>query len=327
MVHSSRMIDGAWGLRQRVAAFFTGLSSRLNTPRTAQFSRALSIGFAVTVVAYLVIRLSDVGWGNVWAARPRAWGFYALLFVAYVILPFSEILVYRLLWHRPLGRHALVFFRKRIYNNDILGYSGEAYLCLWARTALALPQALILRTVRDSNVLSAVASTALVALLLVILLATGQLHLALPAEARMISYGIVGALVAGLLMALALRFRSSLTSLPARLGWQVFSLHAARYMLGQSVLLGQWIVALPHVPISSLFTLLSVQMMVSRIPLLPSRDLIFISAGISLSSAMSLSDAAVASVLLVSSALSQVMNLIVFALGTIERRTVISQQD
>jgi hypothetical protein len=61
-------------------------------------------------------------------------------------------------------------------------------------------------------------------------------------------------------------------------------------------------------------TLLAVQIMITRIPLLPSRDLIFLGTGIEMSGFINVSTSSMAGMLLASSVLNKILNLVFFVL-------------
>src|SRR6185437_10941511 len=67
--------------------------------------------------------------------------------------------------------------RKRLMNSFMLDYSGEAFFFLWAKRHLNVPRSLLVHAIKDSNILSGGAGLAMVYLLLLLLLASGGLHL------------------------------------------------------------------------------------------------------------------------------------------------------
>jgi len=85
-------------------------------------------------------------------------------------------------------------------------------------------------------------------------------------------------------------------------------------MIHHGLMIVQWAVVIPNTPLSIWFTFLAIIIVVNRIPFIPSRDLVFMWAGIELSRALNMATAAVAGMLLVSSALKKVTNLILFLL-------------
>ena len=76
----------------------------------------------------------------------------------------------------------------------------------------------------------------------------------------------------------------------------------------------QWMVVMPEVSLQTWFSFLAVLLVISRIPLLPSRDLIFVGAGIELSRFLDVPPAPIAGMLLVQSVLDKLLNLVLFTL-------------
>ena len=85
------------------------------------------------IVAYLLYELRDISWTEIGAALPTNPLFYLLFLVLYFLLPVAECFVYRITWTFEAWKSFPAFVKKRIYNNDILGYSGEVYFYTWAR--------------------------------------------------------------------------------------------------------------------------------------------------------------------------------------------------
>ena len=54
--------------------------------------------FPIVLIVIVGMRLSELGWAEMWAARPGHIGFYLLLVAQFFIQPFGDFLVYRNLW-------------------------------------------------------------------------------------------------------------------------------------------------------------------------------------------------------------------------------------
>src|ERR1700733_804681 len=103
-------------------------------------ARAMRIAGLVVpgiLLAYLTYRLTQIGWAQVWQARPRSWLYYLVLAASFFVQPAADLLVYRNLW-RISGRPRLsILLRKRLLNSAVLDYSGDAYFFGWAAGRLA----------------------------------------------------------------------------------------------------------------------------------------------------------------------------------------------
>ena len=276
--------------------------------------------FVAGILAYLVYRLSRIGWAEVWTSMPEQPLFYVLLLAIYVLLPISEGFIYGRLWHIGTFEAATAAFRKRVLNNDVLSYSGEVHFFAWAKKRLPLPPKQVLSVIKDNLILSSVASTMTAALLLVGLFVAGY-------DAALRSIGIRGIAFVAIAIALALMvggliaFRRAIFGLPARTTGWVFAVHLARFFAGWVLQIWAWHVVVPSASLESWAVLLAVMVVVNRIPLVPSKDLIFASMGIELSYALDIPVAAVAAMLLVRSAFDKVLNLSFFGMATLwERR-------
>lgn len=85
------------------------------------------------VLVWLVYQLSNIGWISVWQSLPVQPLFYILFLLLFVQLPLFEVLIYRLIWTFDTLKSIPVFLLKRVYNKDVIGYSGEVYFFAWAK--------------------------------------------------------------------------------------------------------------------------------------------------------------------------------------------------
>lgn len=275
----------------------------------------------VAVVGYLAYEMRDIDWRQVRAGLPTAPLFYALLVVVYSMLPVSQAIIYRILWKFDVITSLPAFVRKRILNKDILGYSGEVYIYSWAVQRLGLPAVGALKDVRDQNIVSSAASTSMSLVLLAVFLYSGQLSVAdIVGESRASAFW-VGAAVVAILAVLALRFRKHVFAMPGRKVAPIFSIHVARLLLRQTLEIVMWSLALPEVPIQTWFTYAAASLVISRIPFLPSQDLVLMGVAVGLSDAVSVPEAEVVALFGAIAVVNRVLNLLLFAgLAALERR-------
>jgi len=264
----------------------------------------------LAMLAYLAWRLQRIGWASIWAARPRSPAFYILLLLTYLALPVTDTLIYGKLWKLGFWRSLPAFLRKRIYNAAFIGYSGELFLMAWARRRVALGDRAIAHMIKDTNILSAAVSTLVTAMLLLYVFA----HLparTLHAGQWLAWGGLTIAMAAAIPFAWVNRGRFMLFGTGTAMA--VLAAHLTRFLVIQLLQLALWMLQLPTASLNALATLLALQMLVGRIPLLPSRDMLFVGAGISLSGTLALPSAAVASLLVTASLFQQVMHLALFS--------------
>lgn len=304
-----RMAD----LKAKGAAFF----------RSRQGQRLLAWGrrlFVVVVLALLVRQLAAVGWKEILSSLPASPWFYVLFVVLFFSLPVTEAFIYRQLWRFRYWDGLIAFLKKRVLNKDVLGYSGDVYIYLWARKEAFLSEREILGAVKDNAIMSSSASTIFAVAVLIGLFLTGNIAWAEGLAEHEAAYA-AGLLVGGgVLAALAVRFRKVLFHLSAGMLARLFGIHLAR-LVGTTVLqVIQWNVVMPQGGWLAWGTLLAVQIVVSRIPFLPGRDLLYVGAGVEVSRLMDISAADMAGMLLISSVLDKALNLLFFALSTLLAR-------
>lgn len=269
------------------------------------------------VIWFLTSKLESVGWEKVLSSLPSTPWFYIFFGITYLAYPVAEQRVYRLIWQLDERLGFSVFLRMRIYNLAILSYSGEAFLALWARKNLPLRNRRILATIKDSNILSALASNSFTIILLATLLATDQLHFITDADADFRYYLALAALVGIILVPAVIHFRRHLLSIEGPLAKQVFLTHLTRQII---VLVGQvamWSVAVPEVSADTWLLLLTAQMVLTRVPFLPNTDLLLAGLGITLMGYMAAPEAKLAGMFFAAGILGQVCNLAGFVFASL----------
>ncbi|MEZ4381275.1 MAG: hypothetical protein R3A79_07990 [Nannocystaceae bacterium] len=292
----------------------------LRSPRARLVARVLRGVVMASVVGLLVWQLREIGWRAVWANLPVHPGFYLLFAVLYFQVTVGEIVAYRLCWDFDVRASLRAFLLKRIYNRDVLGYAGEVYFFGWARRHVGLPAVRVAETIRDQNIVSSIASTAIAVGLLIFYAINGGLEVSYwlrdqVADVALAVWigGAVALVVAG---ALIVRYRRFVFSTSLKIAAAIFLLHVVRLIFGQGVQILQWELGAPEGTLEMWFTLSAASIIAARIPLLPGRDLLFVSAGVALSDAMSGNAAAISGILLVNAVLGKVLSLALFvALG------------
>ncbi|WP_156906309.1 hypothetical protein [Novosphingobium acidiphilum] len=268
----------------------------------------------VLIVGLLIRDLGVVGWRAVWQNLPIAPLFYLIFFINYCSLPLFEGLIYNLVWKTGYAIMP-VLIRKRVFNEAVIDYSGETVLYAWARTHTRLEPRAIVSTVRDVNVLSAIAGNLATCLILVAVIALQADKLA-AADAQLLRRGALftgGSVLA--LMAVAALFRKWLLTLPLGQCVAVGALHLLR--LGTFLVLQalQWHVAVPAVAWQNWVTFLALQMAISRLPLLPAKDLFFAGLAINLGARMALAPGVVGGLFAAASGLNLVAHAVMYALA------------
>jgi hypothetical protein len=299
-----------------LTAFRARVQAALARPGAKIAAAAAQGALLCAVVAYLVYRLSQVGWSEVFDSLPTTPLFYLIFTIRYFALPLSEIPAYEIVWRRRLWRHASAFLRKRVYNFAVMGYSGEAFFTLWARRTLDLSGRDILIGVKDNNILSALVSNLATAAAVAYVFATGAFReelASLPGSAAIFGFAFASASILGVVV-LFLRRRvvgvsdGEMTRIAA-----INVVRIAFVLLLQALLYAS---ALPGPPPSAWLVLIALQLVLTRIPFLPNPDIVFLTAALHLADGYDAPEAAFAGMLVAEAGLSQIFNAALFAATT-----------
>lgn len=270
--------------------------------------RALRVGFPVALIGYLGFALMTLGWKEIQRALPSAWEFYLLLPVAYLVSPSAELLVYRRLW----ATRALtlpVLLRKALMNGHLVDLSGEAYLYVWAKRHLPLPDRFVLLSIKDNCLLASNASMWVFFTLLIGLVVSGHWMISFIPDGLI--WTCVAIATVPLFVALALvLMRRKLIVLSAdqiTFGFVVHALKATTYHI---VLVAMWAFALPSVPLVVWLNFLAFRLLIARLGFVPNGGLLVLTAGIGVAGTMNMPQAGVAAVLLTIAASEYLLHLL-----------------
>lgn len=228
---------------------------------------SMLVSLALLVVAAFQLRslsLADVQ--DMIPTSPWFW----LVFAGYYLAgPVSEWFIYRRLWQMPAsGLGALI--RKLVSNEILLGYLGEAQFYGWARSKFKFVTAPF-GAIKDVTILSAlVGNFATLAMLVWAwpLVASG--HLGMEGRTVFLSLGVV--LVTSFVILL---FRERLFTLQRRELWFISAVHLARIAAVVIFSAMMWHLVLPEVAVGLWIVMATLRMLVSRLPLLPNKDIVF----------------------------------------------------
>jgi hypothetical protein len=233
------------------------------------WQRWLSFLISAGLLTAILLQFDRLGFAKLWLALPTNPSFWIAFVAYYLALPASEWVIYRRLWGIPAtGFGALL--RKLVSNELLLGYSGELSFYAWARRKMGLATTPF-AAIKDVSINSAIAGN-VVTLAMIALAWPSMILLHFGPAPREI------ALSAGILLLIsvaALLFKRRLFSLPPADLRFVFGMHMAR--LAVTTLLSGviWHSALPDVPLSLWVLLAALQLLVTRLPFVPNKDLVF----------------------------------------------------
>jgi hypothetical protein len=232
---------------------------------TGYVSAIISLG----LLAAVLFQMRGLAIGKIWAMVPVSAGFWLAYLAYYLAAPLSEWWIYHRLWQLPVDALAALL-RKLVSNELLLGYLGEVQFYAWARRRTAMTTAPF-GAIKDVTILSALTGNVVTLVMLILawpLLTTTQIGLEM--RTAFVSLGVV--LITSILI---LVFRRKLFSLPAAELYMVAGVHIARIgvILALSALM--WHIVLPDVPIGWWLLLATLRMLISRLPLVPNKDVVF----------------------------------------------------
>ena len=234
-----------------------------------QWQKWLSAAISMLLIAVITHQLGRLDRHQLLAAIPASPGFWIALIAWYLTLPLSEWIIFRRLWGLPLeGLAALL--RKLVSNEVLMGYSGELTFYAWARRHSGLTSAPF-GAIKDVSILSALAGN--ITTLLMVLIAwpfATWLHGGIAMRDGLLSVGVVLLVSIGVAM-----FNRRIFSLPGHQLRFILAVLLARIATTTLLSALLWHCALPAVPAALWLVLAALQLLVTRLPFVPNKDLVF----------------------------------------------------
>lgn len=267
----------------------------LESPAGLRLKKIGSYGISLVILAILARAIAKIGWREVLAVLPASPSFWLLLAGSYFLQPAVEWLIYRRWWgfHWPA---LAVFLKMRVMNEALFSYSGHTYLLIWATQRMGIsfdpnapPPRLLGRgdgpgvdpasspfaAVKDMAITSGIAGILATLVMLLLALAFSGEKIAAssldPGTMRL----LLGSFAAMILLNLGIiAFRGKVMSIPVKENMFAFRWHMFRVLLGHTMVLGSWVIALPAIPFETWFVLGALRMVIQRMPL-PNKELLF----------------------------------------------------
>lgn len=244
----------------------------LDPPLLATGGAARWLGPAISlgIFAAVLFQLRHLHMIDVVRMVPRAPGFWLLFAAYYLATPATDYLIFNRLWGLPPAAGFGALTRKFVGNEILLGYIGELHFYSWARARLRMVAAPF-GAVKDVAILSALVGNGVtLAMLLVAYPYLGALHLGLAPRTLTLSVAVMLGTSAAMLL-----LRQRLFTLPpAELGFVALA-QLGRVVVTTLLPAALWHLALPQVAMGWWLLLAAVRVLVSRLPLLPNKDIVF----------------------------------------------------
>ncbi len=248
------------------ASIGTGPAER---PRTARLAALFSALISLALLIIVAKQLLEHPIYQILAMIPRSPGFWLAFAAYYLIGPAIEWAIYHKLWGLPFSGLAALL-RKLVSNELLLGYLGEVQFYAWARGRLNMVAAPF-GAIKDVTILSALTGNLATLLMLAgawPFVSSGRLGM----ESRTVFVSLGVVLVTSFVILL---LRQKLFSLPRRDLWFITAMHCLRIVAAVALAALMWHLALPAVDLVMWLVLATLRMLVSRLPLLPNKDLVF----------------------------------------------------
>ncbi|WP_342356663.1 hypothetical protein [Novosphingobium aerophilum] len=230
----------------------------------------LGLLLSIAVVLAAAFAYRDLKWQTVEAMVPRTGTFWVAFTIYYLQGPLLEWIIFRRLWHIPFLSGILALTRKLVSNELVLGYLGEAQFYAWTRARANLTSAPF-GAIKDVAILSALTGNGATLVMLVFawpIVASGSLGM--PLKDVFLSLSVVLATSCVILI-----LRKKLFSLDRRELWFITFIHVIRTIAFIVLSAMLWHLVLPDVGLGLWMVLATLRMLVSRLPLIPNKDIVF----------------------------------------------------
>ena len=224
---------------------------------------------SVGLVAAILVQLEGASAQALTMITQMPLAVWPAMVLLYLTQPICDFAVYRRTWNLPLSGFG-VLLRKNVINEIVLGYSGQAYLYVWARRTSG-PDVAPFAAIKDASIISALLGN----LLTLVLTAVSVTQLTELGLVKQLGPALWSGLIPIAISIGLVAFGRWVFSLSPRLLLFVTGAHALRIVVSTALTVMIWRLALPEVTSELWLVLMAVRYLVSRIPLLANKDLVF----------------------------------------------------
>lgn len=259
------------------------------------------------ILGILVYQLYEIGFVDLLESVPKNPMVYILAVVLFFVLPIAEHFAYGRFFTFKASESIPMLIKKRVFNKNLMSYVGEFDFYLWlTQKEPDQSKRRVFDIVKDNNIISSVASIVLISALLLVLLFLYYRGEGVRDYLLILGY-VIGYILL-LVTVVIVMARTNIYSLNMRDTWYLTSVHSVRILFISAVQILQWYLAITDITVWELFVILSVQMVISRIPILPAKDLIFISGSIELTNYLDISTSELAAIMVLNSLIDKVIS-------------------
>lgn len=229
----------------------------------------LGAAISVGVLCAAIYQLRLVNIAEVAALVPSSPLFWLAFAGAYLIGPAGDWLIFRRLWNIPAAGF-VALLRKMIGNELLLGYIGEVYFYTWARRRTQMTSAPF-GAIKDVAILSALTGNAITLSMLALAFPlVGSLEFGIEPTTLLASVAVVLGTSSALIF-----FGKRIFSLPRHDLLHASAIHLVRILLYAGFSALAWHLVLPQVALSWWLLLSASRQLLSRLPLMPNKDIVF----------------------------------------------------
>jgi hypothetical protein len=239
------------------------------SPPRSRLAGLLGAAISLALLVAVAVQFRQLDLSAILSLVPGPSAFWPVFAAWYLAEPVFDWLIYHRLWRVGWSGFAALL-RKKVSNELLLGYLGEVQFYAWARSRLdsvAAPFA----AVKDVTILSALTGNlATLAMLALAWRLVGHGQLGMETRTVFLSLGVVLATSLAILL-----FRARLFSLPRPTLWWISAVHALRIVALIGLAAWMWHLVLPDVAYWLWLVLATLRMLVSRLPMIPNKDVVF----------------------------------------------------
>lgn len=228
---------------------------------------------SVAILAVVIWQFRHINLQEIRQAIPTNPLFWVVFLCYFFAGPVADFVIFRRLWGIPFEGF-IALLRKSVSNALLVDYLGEAYFYSWARKKMNMVTSPF-GAVKDVAILSALVSNGVT----IAMMATAYpFARELASEFR---FGVTGAAVAlsvgivAIISILVVAFGKRLFSLTRSQLWWVSGVHLTRLVATNLLLALAWSLALPDVALTWWLVLVTINMLLGRLPLISNKDVIF----------------------------------------------------
>ena len=305
-------MTSASGMLSALFARLNGVREWFGSPTGRRFTKFASLVMSAAIIGLLVQAIVDVGWNELVAVTPTKPVYWLTFLAFYFFHPLMDFQIFRDWWGLQ-WRTLSMFFKRRVMNEALFSYAGDAFMMAWAATRFdvafdpdtgAAPKLgrgegigahardAPIAAIKDVAIMSGLAGNLFTLLMLILAVVLGgQTIIDSAVDPTTVRRMIIGfALLLGLSLGIVFN-RDKLLTLTVAANMRTFWLHLTRVSAMHFLLVATWFIALPAIGVGTWLVLGALRLVIGRMPV-PNKELLFAALAVSLTGEASVEVAA-----------------------------------